>query len=48
MLVSASNWTTADHMMLVRCIRDSLDVAVLGYVLDHLDMPTLHLPMGTC
>ena len=46
MVVAASNWTTEDHMMLLRCIRDSIDVGVLGVVMDDLDSSLLQIPMG--
>lgn len=46
MLVAATAWETGDHMMLLRCIHDSLDVAVFGSVLDLMDVSTLPFPMG--
>lgn len=46
MLVAASNWEAAHHMMLVHCISDSLDVSALVQLLDRLDQATLALPMG--
>lgn len=33
-------------MMLLRCIRDSIDVGVMGMVMDTLDTSTLQIPMG--
>lgn len=46
MLVAASNWSAGDHMLLLRCLHDSMDVPALGAVMDGLDMPALRLPMG--
>lgn len=47
MVVASSNWSTEDHMMLLRCVCDSLNVDTLGGVLDQLDIASLALPMGT-
>ena len=33
-------------MLLLRCLHDSMDVPALGAVMDGLDLPALHLPMG--
>ena len=46
MLVSATGWQAEDHMMLLRCVRDSIDLGVLGSLTDHLNVSTLPLPMG--
>ena len=46
MVMAASNWESEDHMMLVRCVSDSLDMSVLGGVLDRLDQASITLPMG--
>lgn len=35
-------------MLLLRCVRDSLAVPVLGQVLDQLDISSLTLPMRKC
>lgn len=46
MVVAASNWTSEDHMLLLLCIHDSMDVSMLGAVMDSLDSSSLLLPMG--
>ena len=46
MLVAGTTWDAGDHMLLLRCIRDSMDIQVLGLVVDCLDLSTLPLPMG--
>lgn len=45
-LVVATAWEAADHMLLVRCVRDSLDVGALAFLVDHLEMSSLPLLVG--
>lgn len=48
MTVAASNWTEVeDHMMLIYCIRDSIDMEALGLLVDTLDTSRLSLTICT-
>ena len=46
-VVAATNWTEGDHMTLLRCIRDSMDMEALSLLLDHMDTSNLEIPIGT-
>lgn len=46
MLVTGAEWEAGDHLVLLRCVRDSLDVGVVAFLLDHLQFSSLPLLVG--